>query len=617
MPQATTLNLGSKHLYIFGTLYKGLTEIQKRISRMQGPVHVWADAVCINQGNVDEVNSQVKIMDQIYSQATAVLVWLGPDATGDMAQVREMLAKLEAMYLHIDEISTREGIKLGDLVRRDMSNLLRFSELAAVDDEKWRVLLAFFRRLWFRRLWIIQEVALAREIMVWCGGETLSWTAIERCAEILYIKLEKVRLIKHHSRTDTSITFYSGHVNLISFIRKWFTDGAPGAPPNQFANQYKLITGREQFDNSFAYFLLGNLLGSLATDPRDKIFGILGILRKLSPSGSYFIDVDYTLDAAEVYTRATRKILSDTNWLGLLSLVRTGECPPNSRLPSWVPDFAPTGFNRFIFDSDPSFNVTERFRVNFANNKTHKLAFHGNSLQLTGHRVAVVRSQSERLAEFYNYKVNFENGAKLVLELEVDGKYLPTGEYLVDALWKTLIANGHSGMPEEDGRASFLSFWLLHFLVLAVRERNSKRTPVETFVETMPNLETLAQYDAFISLPGHAAIIDGFKRREQDQAWVDNLTQLCYPYALALSVWGLPRVLFSTREGHLGIGHESLQDGDEVWVSPNGPVPLILRPIISGPADRFSLVGECYVHGIMYGELFDNEEPSWQRIWLV
>jgi len=51
------LSLDATHLYIFGNLHQGLIEIQRRASQIQGPVHFWADAVCINQDNADEVNS--------------------------------------------------------------------------------------------------------------------------------------------------------------------------------------------------------------------------------------------------------------------------------------------------------------------------------------------------------------------------------------------------------------------------------------------------------------------------------------------------------------------------------------------------------------------------------
>ncbi|KAF2877702.1 heterokaryon incompatibility protein-domain-containing protein, partial [Massariosphaeria phaeospora] len=42
------------------------------------PRTLWADAICINQGNIPERSSQVKLMKKVYATAKAVLIWLGP-----------------------------------------------------------------------------------------------------------------------------------------------------------------------------------------------------------------------------------------------------------------------------------------------------------------------------------------------------------------------------------------------------------------------------------------------------------------------------------------------------------------------------------------------------------
>ncbi|KAH7142223.1 heterokaryon incompatibility protein-domain-containing protein, partial [Dactylonectria macrodidyma] len=40
---------------------------------------VWADAICINQKDVNERNYRVQSMTKIYTSAPSVTVWLGPD----------------------------------------------------------------------------------------------------------------------------------------------------------------------------------------------------------------------------------------------------------------------------------------------------------------------------------------------------------------------------------------------------------------------------------------------------------------------------------------------------------------------------------------------------------
>lgn len=49
-----------------------------------------------------------------------------------------------------------------------------------------------------------------------------------------------------------------------------------------------------------------------------------------------------------------------------------------------------------------------------------------------------------------------------------------------------------------------------------------------------------------------------------------------------------------------GLGPAALQEGDIIVVLLGGPVPYLLRP--AAGLHTYTLVGECYVHGIMNGE---------------
>jgi hypothetical protein len=65
--------------------------------------------------------------------------------------------------------------------------------------------------------------------------------------------------------------------------------------------------------------------------------------------------------------------------------------------------------------------------------------------------------------------------------------------------------------------------------------------------------------------------------------------------------------LFLTKTGYLGIGPRSLQVGDSVYIIPGVPIPFAFRKAPSAPSggQRWSLVGETYVHGVMDGEAMD------------
>jgi len=77
------------------------------------------------------------------------------------------------------------------------------------------------------------------------------------------------------------------------------------------------------------------------------------------------------------------------------------------------------------------------------------------------------------------------------------------------------------------------------------------------------------------------------------------------------------RRLFLTRNmRRLGNGPQSAQAGDVVAVAAGGRVPLVLRPVGDKEERKYTLVGECYVHGLMHGEALEGGFPV-ENIYLV
>lgn len=71
------------------------------------------------------------------------------------------------------------------------------------------------------------------------------------------------------------------------------------------------------------------------------------------------------------------------------------------------------------------------------------------------------------------------------------------------------------------------------------------------------------------------------------------------------------RALFLTKRGRVGIGHETLQPGDQVWLLAGAKVPFILRRRDNG---HMQLEGEIYVDGMMFGELWPPDESGLDEI---
>lgn len=119
---------------------------QARQSKLRGLL--WIDAISIDQTNVQERNHQVRMMGEIYSQATLVVVWLGL-ATKRMA---EAIRELSAIYED----------------KKEPTNWL----------QACRNINAVCAAEYWTRVWVVQEFVLAKRLVVWCGAEQLQEEAL-------------------------------------------------------------------------------------------------------------------------------------------------------------------------------------------------------------------------------------------------------------------------------------------------------------------------------------------------------------------------------------------------------------------------------------------------------
>jgi len=68
--------------------------------------------------------------------------------------------------------------------------------------------------------------------------------------------------------------------------------------------------------------------------------------------------------------------------------------------------------------------------------------------------------------------------------------------------------------------------------------------------------------------------------------------------------------MFLTERGYLGLGHEGFQIGDVVCVFTGGETPFLLREGGAPRGGMFRLLSECYIHGVMDGEVMQSLESK-------
>ncbi|KAH8665719.1 heterokaryon incompatibility protein-domain-containing protein [Tricladium varicosporioides] len=186
---------------------------------------LWADAICINQENKPEKEQQIQFMAKIYAQAKSVLVWLGEAAdNSDRA---------------LDEIRVAGGKGSTNPSNSDMIQ---------------QAIIALLDRPWFRRIWVLQEVAAARHVSILCGSEEIDGYAF--CLGVESLKY-----------------FYEDCRNLHNLIPSvtYLIRGAIFRP------KYTTSQARVSLNIRPLSELIDMYYTHEATDHRDKVFALLGM----------------------------------------------------------------------------------------------------------------------------------------------------------------------------------------------------------------------------------------------------------------------------------------------------------------------------------------------------
>ena len=151
---------------------------------------LWIDAICIDQRNFSERGQQVFRMADMYSKARGVVLWLGPER-----------------YASALELSALSG--LGSEVEVDWSTATVTPLTGEAFDQWWKKPLPFqpdqhvidtiarlLNRAWFIRLWILQEVRLARNgAEMQCGYNSMFWDDFRNAALCLRYKFRQARIL--------------------------------------------------------------------------------------------------------------------------------------------------------------------------------------------------------------------------------------------------------------------------------------------------------------------------------------------------------------------------------------------------------------------------------------
>ncbi|KAK4888576.1 Non-essential glycogen phosphorylase [Elasticomyces elasticus] len=165
---------------------------------------VWADAICVNQVDSTEKSQQVSMMGDIYQAAKSVKIWLGEDGSPRTKRWRDLA--LRGYLWDLSKEMEDPGVPARDLwsvndmssatvqgwqaacireYREDMELTVEGWQPKAANDAGLKItdimILALFHvlmRPWFSRLWVIQEVILAKRADFILGSSVLPFRLV-------------------------------------------------------------------------------------------------------------------------------------------------------------------------------------------------------------------------------------------------------------------------------------------------------------------------------------------------------------------------------------------------------------------------------------------------------
>jgi hypothetical protein len=536
-----------------------LRELQKR-----GKDWVWVDALCINQNDQEEMGHQILRMRGIYRNAIETIAWLGPDENRSAQQAFELLVLL--------------AIQKPEEMFEEAIDALFGAENSFAP--KWTALRDMMGLPYWQRTWIIQELVLSRTVKIWWGSGSVD---LKTLRESMY----ELRACKIKSG------FAKGYQNIVSILRIM-----------------NMLEGNVKISQMDLQTALRYSCSSQATEPRDKIFGILG----LTSDGSDLIpSPDYGQELEEILREITIKRLQQGNGSSApgpmdLICIDNPKVPRSADVPSWVTDW------RSLWRSqEGSLRSSRTLRgmkseYHACGYSTAAAAFSddGMILIVSGFVFDTIQGLSDRAVEK-------QDESTLALGESPTGNEIPTRLLSIDvygskamlyeAIWRSLVQDRTS---EHTVKApAVFGYHFRHLWSDLGQELTAKRAK---FIR------------ANISVAGDFRICGRTLREWSFPTTVSAITeaftsdvQISTPgetdpedFVQALKFPLMRRRVMTTMKGYVGLAHCQANAGDTICLFRGCSVPMILRQHLND----WRVVGEAYVHGIMDGEFWDAQSDD-------
>jgi hypothetical protein len=520
---------------------------------------MWVDAICINQKNNTEKAWQVAQMQRVYSQASSVIIWLGPPADGSNIAINTLLAmrrfalrasgyvtegtsNVEMHRVPVDrsEQALKDQLVAVSFGRMFQKQIATNMHIPSYPVEEVAKLLS---REWWGRVWVWQELVMARNVVFACGDDKIAPT-----------------------EGDASDVFDT-------FLSTWDQQAREFGRPAKMIDHrpWTMIDTRMTFTQtgrlqSLKWLLSESHLAALgATDPRDHIYALLLLAGDREELG---VEVDYNIPYQELYTKLAEKYIKQ----GDLWFLPYCENSPNDQLlPSWVPDWSKTRGLRPLISQSCKTNGTKvscKFSLMNQVFGRHRLHLSGVVVDTISWK-SLVRPPSP-IDYFEISRDEILNWVLVTYQSLLQCPAVKKDETLassahMNACW-TFLGN-NIALPEEDMRMS---------------EGNQ---------------------DAALEKAFRFVLEDAIHGPKVTNMWSNEAKRRVGSWRHCMMEATNGRLLFYTENGYFGVAERFVEIGDQVVIFSGAPAPTAIRQMERGSS---RIVSNVLLPNPMLREIFNK-----------
>ena len=263
---------------------------------------VWIDGICINQGEKSDKEIQVAQMGAVYESASEVLTVLNSPTT-----------ETDFFFNPQNHNPETESAK---------------------HSRMYKTMLTLLANDYFRRTWILQEIVLARKIVMCCGKQVVEFQDVAAL----------IKRLTHQSSLPQFVRDIARKYHLLLKTNPVADSKShPAADGGNFGEaELDLFSkeGRMRYNNiPMLDLLIKSMRFNRCYDPRD----ILYARRSLASDGEQLIpEVSYSSDMPfeQLYKEFAARCIANSPDSDCLKIITRANCHSQVELPSWVPNWS-------------------------------------------------------------------------------------------------------------------------------------------------------------------------------------------------------------------------------------------------------------------------------------